>query len=65
MRQNKAIMIMRLSMNEAELKNVNTKKAANKISTVPTIKKGPAILKKCGGQDFRAIPCKITAFEPG
>ena len=45
MRQNKAIRIIRLIMNEAELKNANTRKAANKISTMPTIKKGSAIFK--------------------
>ena len=51
MRQDKAMRIMRLSTNEAELKNADTRKAANKITAIPTIKKGSAIFKKCGGQD--------------
>ena len=66
MRQDKAMRIMRLSTNEAELKNADTRKAANKITAIPTIKKGSAILKKCGGQDFQAINfLNLTAFEPG
>jgi len=58
---------MRLSTNEAELKNVNTRKAANKISTMPTIKKGSAMLENLlfgttyGGFELNA---EARTFEP-
>lgn len=73
MRQNKAIRMIRFSMNEAELKNVNIRKAANRMTTMPTIKKGSAILILIKNAEARTFDSfflgflrkQKSYFEPG